>query len=73
MIGRVANWAFVLHSHRAPGRCEFNPSTVQTGETFDPIMCEGSVRRSHTRADYREPQKMFRLAVAQSALGLEHA
>ncbi|KAF4499404.1 methyltransferase family [Fusarium agapanthi] len=41
-------------------------------EKFDLVLCDGQVLRIHPRAEWREPREATRLALTQTALGLEH-
>ncbi len=53
--------------------CEnFLPRALQLGETYDLVICDGQVLRTHARAKYREADEATRLAVTQLALGLEN-
>ncbi|KAK2752087.1 hypothetical protein FQN55_007975 [Onygenales sp. PD_40] len=48
-------------------RRQFNP-----GQSFDLILCDGQVLRTHVRASYREGREARRLTITQLALGLQH-
>ncbi|TKA68731.1 hypothetical protein B0A55_11273 [Friedmanniomyces simplex] len=55
-----------------PDRENFLPRELPLGETYDLVICDGQVLRTHARAEYREGREATRLAVSQLALGLEH-
>lgn len=40
--------------------------------SFDLVICDGQVLRTHARAEYREKREARRLTVTQLALGLQH-
>ncbi|KAF7587647.1 hypothetical protein BBP40_006902 [Aspergillus hancockii] len=50
----------------------FLPRQFETGQSFDLVLCDGQVLRTHDRARYREHRESRRLTVSQLALGLEH-
>jgi hypothetical protein len=49
----------------------FMPPTFSSDDSFDLILCDGQVLRTHTRASYREAREARRLAASQLVLGLE--
>ena len=49
----------------------FLPTTFSFDDSFDLILCDGQVLRTHTRASYREAREARRLAASQLVLGLE--
>lgn len=55
-----------------PDRSNFLPKKFSGGITFDVVLCDGQVLRTHQRAAYRELREARRLTTAQLALGLGH-
>lgn len=52
---------------------QFLPRQLSEGKrSFDMALCDGQVRRTHIRAEYRERREANRLNWVQLALGLEH-
>ena len=49
----------------------FLPPTFAPDDSFDLILCDGQVLRTHSRAPYREAREARRLAASQLVLGLE--
>lgn len=49
----------------------FLPRTFSSDDSFDLILCDGQVLRTHTRASYREAREARRLAASQLVLALE--
>lgn len=46
---------------------------LEPGHNFDLVLCDGAIRRTHERAEYRErDRESRRLLLTQLALGLEH-
>ena len=41
-------------------------------QTFDLVICDGQVLRTHARAGYKEAREARKLIVTQLALGSEH-
>ncbi|KAI1809909.1 hypothetical protein GGS20DRAFT_580301 [Poronia punctata] len=50
----------------------FLPRKLDDDETFDMVLCDGQVLRTHPRAEYRERREAARLTMTQLALGLGH-
>lgn len=57
-----------------PEAATFLPRQVKDGQTFDLVICDGQVLRTHQphRAAYREPREARRLALTQLVLGLDN-
>ncbi|KAE8155064.1 hypothetical protein BDV25DRAFT_135397 [Aspergillus avenaceus] len=55
-----------------PDAQNFLPRLLSPGDTFDLIICDGQVLRTHERAEYRFRREAIRLTMTQLALGLEH-
>ncbi|KUI53567.1 hypothetical protein VP1G_00842 [Cytospora mali] len=57
-----------------PHAKDFRPAEFHPGLTFDLVLCDGQVLRTHKdhRAEYRERREARRLTLTQLALGLEH-
>ena len=49
----------------------FLPPTFAPDDSFDLVLCDGQVLRTHSRAPYREAREARRLAASQLVLGLE--
>lgn len=45
---------------------------LEDGRNFDLVLCDGAIRRTHERAEYRFHREARRLLLTQLALGLEH-
>ena len=54
-----------------PDAENFLPRTLLPDDSFDLILCDGQVLRTHPRASYPEAKVARRLAASQLALGLE--
>ncbi|KAL4787088.1 hypothetical protein BJX76DRAFT_364206 [Aspergillus varians] len=55
-----------------PDATNFLPRQFTPDQTFDLVICDGQVLRTHERAAYREKKEASRLTLTQLALGLEH-
>jgi 23S rRNA U2552 (ribose-2'-O)-methylase RlmE/FtsJ len=55
-----------------PDAENFQPLAFSSNDTFDLILCDGQVLRTHARASYWEATEARRLAASQLVLGLEH-
>lgn len=50
----------------------FHTKYLEDGHNFDLVLCDGAIRRTHQRAEYRLHRESRRLLLTQLALGLEH-
>lgn len=51
----------------------FHSKHLEDGRNFDLVLCDGAIRRTHERAEYRfHHREARRLLLTQLALGLEH-
>lgn len=50
----------------------FHSKYLEDGLNFDLVLCDGNIRRTHERAEYRFHREGRRLLLTQLALGLEH-
>lgn len=50
----------------------FHTRYLEDGRNFDLVLCDGAIRRTHERAEYRFHRESRRLLLTQLALGLEH-
>ncbi|KAI0545788.1 hypothetical protein F4679DRAFT_559816 [Xylaria curta] len=55
-----------------PEAQEFLPRHLSPEDTFDIVICDGQVLRTHHRPAYRETREAARLLFTQMAIGLEH-
>ncbi|KAK8011771.1 hypothetical protein PG989_000031 [Apiospora arundinis] len=55
-----------------PDAGKFLPRQLPKLRSFDLVLCDGQVLRTHERASYRELREPLRLKTAQLSLGLEH-
>lgn len=56
-----------------PDRASFlHTRYLEDGRNFDLVLCDGAIRRTHERAEYRFHREARRLLLTQLALGLEH-
>ncbi|KAG8630244.1 hypothetical protein KVT40_001863 [Elsinoe batatas] len=55
-----------------PDAVNFLPQQLPPEKTFDIVLCDGQVLRTHQRASYRERREARRLTLSQIILGLEH-
>jgi hypothetical protein len=55
-----------------PDRDQFHLQRCMPSSTFDLVICDGQVLRTHERAECREKREAERLTLSQLAAGLEH-
>ncbi|KAK7972420.1 hypothetical protein PG988_006554 [Apiospora saccharicola] len=55
-----------------PDAGKFLPRQLPEMRSFDLVLCDGQVLRTHERASYRELREPLRLKTTQLSLGLEH-
>ncbi|KAI0861113.1 hypothetical protein F4860DRAFT_503487 [Xylaria cubensis] len=55
-----------------PEAQDFLPRNLSPEDTFDVVICDGHVLRTHPRLAYRETREAARLLFTQLAIGLEH-
>ena len=55
-----------------PDAKKFSYDRPFLGETFDLVICDGQILRTHFREEYRQDREVLRLNVAQLILGMTH-